>query len=236
MRKLASSSRGAVVLPFAALALLVGCGGDPKPAPQPPVATDAPAVQPPPAAPSGSAVAETPTPAASGSAKADAPPPRQSSGLPAVIKEDPKEITDSFGSRPGKIVIGDKEFGTFKIPENALGQGTNITFKLDPKGKANGAPIGKIYRLISVIPPADAPTPVTTNGPPFELSLPAGNKKDANLAIGKTETDDKGHEKLKWTVIAPKRIDDATGIAYFELTELSDYFLHITTKPPTEKK
>ena len=241
MRKLACSPANAVVLPLVTLALLAGCSGEPKPDAVPPGGTDTPAVQPPskPAG-GGSAEASTPTPSASpsGSAKAHPKPSTGGGGTPAVIKQDATEITDTFGSRPAKIEIGsgEKDMGTLKLPEGALAQATNVTFKLDPKGKANGTPLGKIYHVITVVPPAPTPSVIASNGPPFELTLPAGNKKDANLAIGRTETDDKGKEKLKWTVIAPKRIDDLTGIAYFELTELGDFFLHITTKAPTEGK
>jgi hypothetical protein len=75
---------------------------------------------------------------------------------------------------------------------------------------------------------------VTSDGPPFELQMPAGSKKDANLAVGTLEIDDKDREKLTWKVYAPKRIDDAIGIAYFDLPALGDAFLHITVKPPTK--
>lgn len=240
MRKLASRRASAGVLPVVLLALLVSCGGDPVPVAPPPAPTEAPVVEaPPPPEPSASpsATAEATAPSASASAAA-APPKSQGSGRPAVLKSDPVEITDSFGSSQGaKLELGDKEIATLRIPEQTLGQATNVTFKLDPKGKAGGALLGKIYRLIPVIPPEGKPVTVpSNNGTPFELVLPSGSKKDANLAIGSIEVDDKGREKIKWQVIAPKRIDDAAGLAYFELPALTDSFLHITTKPATDAK
>lgn len=239
MKMLASRLASAGALPLAAFALVVGCGGDPVPATPPPQPTEAPSAAPAPApSESPSATAAAAAPSASASAAPAAPPKSQGSGRPAVLKADATEVTDTFGSSPGaKIEIGDKEIATLRIPEQTLGQATNITFKLDSKGKAGGAQVGKIYRLIAVFPPDSKPMRVASNnGTPFELMLPAGNKKDANLAIGTIELDDKGREKIKWQVIAPKRIDDVGGIAHFELLELTDSFLHVTTKPPTDAK
>jgi hypothetical protein len=150
-----------------------------------------------------------------------------------VLKMAAEEIVDTFGVSPAKLELGEQEKATLKIPENALTVGVNITFKLDKKGKSGGAQVGKIYRITPVIPPAGEPSKVQTAGPPFELALPAGNKKEANLAFGEVVIDDKGKEKIVWTVLAPLKIDDATATAYFELPSLSDAFLHITTRPVT---
>ena len=236
MKKLASRLASAGALPVALFALLVGCSGETVPAAPPPQPTGAPSLAPEPAQ-SSSAAPEASAPSASASAAA-APPKAEGSGRPAVLKADATEITDSFGSSPGaKIEIGDKDIATLKIPEQVLGQATNITFKIDSRGKATGALLGKIYRLIPMIPPDAKPVTVPSNtGTPFELSLPTGHKKDVNLAIGTIGTDDKGREKLTWQVIAPKRVDEAAGIATFDLPELTDSFLHITTKPPTAGK
>ena len=176
------------------------------------------------------------TAAPSGSAAADMPPvPKPSSGRPAVLMSDSSELTGTFGSSPGaKLELGDKDKMTLRIPENALAKGTVITFKIDAKGKANGAPLGKILHLTAFVPPGTEPATVTSDGPPFELQMPAGNKKDANLAVGTISTDDKGREKITWKVYAPKRIDDAVGIAYFELPMLTESFIHVTTKAPTK--
>jgi len=63
--------------------------------------------------------------------------------------------------------------------------------------------------------------------------MPAGDKKDANLAIGEISTDDKGKPKIVWTVVAPVKIDDTTAAARFEIKALSDAYLHVTTKAVT---
>jgi hypothetical protein len=220
-----------------ALVLLAACGGEPAPV-VPPAPTEAPVAAP---APTTSASADvtpppTPTAAPSGSAAVDMPvAPKGSSGRPAVLMSDSAELTGTFGSSPGaKLELGDKDKMTLKIPENALAKGTVITFKIDAKGKANGAPLGKILHLTAFVPPGTEPATVTSEGPPFELQMPAGNKKDANLAVGTISTDDKGREKITWKVYSPKRIDDAVGIAYFDLPVLTESFIHITTKAPTK--
>ena len=220
---------------FCALVLLAACGGEPAPV-APPAPTEAPAVTP---APTASATAEaTPAPSAKPSATAatDMPAPvKQSSGRPIVLMADSKELTGTFGSSPGaKLELGDKEKITLRIPEFALStRGTIITIKIDPKGKANGSLIGKILR-VTTFAPAGAAEPAASEGPPFELQMPAGNKKDANLAVGTVAVDDKGNEKITWKVTAPKRIDDVAGIAYFELMTLGDSFIHVTAKAPSK--
>jgi hypothetical protein len=242
MIKLASRP-GSAGVPVAILSVLVGCSGEPIPAAEPPTPPDAKAAPAAAPEPSASAAAEAPAPSASASAAASAgakaePLKEQSSGRPSVLKSDPIQISDSFGSSPGaKVEIGAKEIATFKIPELTLGQVTNITFKLDTKGRTGGPLVGKIYRMIPMLPPEAKPVTIpSNNGTPFELMLPAGNKKGVNLAIGTIEADGSGREKVSWQVIAPKRIDDATGIAYFELQQLTDSYLHVTTKPPTGAK
>ncbi len=218
-------------LGFCALVLLAACGGEPAPV-VPSAPTAAPVVAPA-ATTSASADATPPTPAPSGSAAADMPAvPKPSSGRPAVMMSDSAELSGTFGSSPGaKLELGDKDKMTLKIPENALSKGTVITFKIDAKGKSTGAPIGKILHLIPIVPPSTEPTTLTSDGQPFELQMPAGTKKDANLAVGSIAVDDKGREKITWKIIAPKRIDDAAGIAYFELPSFSESYIHVTAKP-----
>lgn len=229
MRTLPRLRATARIFPAFAL-ILAACGGEPAPA-APPQPTETPSAAPaPPPAPTAEATA---APSASASAKPEAPPPKQSSGRPAVMKSDPKEITDSFGTTPGaKLELGEKDIATLRIPEGALRQATNITFKIDARGKAHGATVGKIYHILANYPPATTPENIESTGDPFVLELPAGAKKDANLAIG-TE-DEKG--KVKWTVVAPKRIDDARNMAIFELPMLHTGWLHVTTKAPTAGK
>jgi hypothetical protein len=221
----------AIARVFPAFALiLAACGGEPAPA-APPQPTETPSAAPAPPPPP--TAEPTAAPSASASAKPDAPAPKQSSGRPAVMKSDAKEITDSFGTSPGaKLELGDKDIATLRIPEGALHQATNITFKIDGRGKATGAVVGKIYHLLASYPPASTPENIESGGDPFVLELPAGAKKDANLAIG-TE-DDKG--KVKWTIVAPKRVDDARNVAIFELPTLHTGWLHVTTKAPSAAK
>ncbi|MFT3773746.1 MAG: hypothetical protein QM820_50885 [Minicystis sp.] len=223
------------ILPAFAL-LLAACGGEPAPVAPPQAtaeATAAPAPPPPPAPTAEPTAAPTAAPSATASAGPAKPPPKQSSGRPAVMKSDPKEITDSFGSTPAsKLELGDKDIATLRIPEGALRQATNITFRIDARGKANGAPSGKIYQISANYPPSGAPESIESQGDPFVLELPAGAKKDANLAIG--IEDEKG--RVKWTVVAPKRIDDVRNVAIFELGTLPSGWLHVTAKAPTAAK
>jgi hypothetical protein len=225
---------GASHLPVFAL-ILAACG-EPA-AVTPPQPTETPSAAPAPTAPppEPSATAAAAPASASASAAPATPPPRQSSGRPMVLKSDPSEITDTFGTSPGaKLVLGsDKDEAVLRVPEGSLNQGTNITFKIDARGgKSTGAPVGKIYQILPMIPPSQTPAATESVGPPFVLELPAGSKKDANLAIG--VADDKG--KVTWTIVAPKRIDDARNVAIFELGTLPFAWLHVTTKPPTGEK
>lgn len=184
--------------------------------------------------PEDTAKPETP-PAESASAAAPPPPPPSGpqDSRPPVLKTDAEEIQDTFGVSPGaKLELGDDSGrAILRIYENSFSNGVNVTFKIDKKAKAAGQQQGKIYRVTAVIPPSGTPTKVTTVTNPFELKLPAGAKKDANLAIGEI-----GEGKVTWRVIAPEKIDDATGMATFLLPDLYDYYLHITTRPVTEQK
>lgn len=213
--------------------LFVACGEPPPPAD--PSSEELPlkvstAKAPVEAAPVETAAPAAPAETASAAASAAPPPVQQGSGRPPVLKMDPEEITDSFGVSPGaKLELGSEDpKAIFRIPENAFSSGVNVTFKIDKKGKSTGVPIGKIYRLTSVIPPSGEPVKVPTSGPPFELQLPAGSKKDANLAIG-----DISAGKITWKIVAPLKIDDLGGLATFELQEIGDFYLHITAKAPT---
>ena len=215
-------------LPIFAL-ILAACGSEPaaSTAPQP---SATPAAEPAP-----TPVAE-PTPTAQPTAGATAaaaakPAPAQSSGRPSVLKSDPHEITDTFGSTPGsKLELGDKEIATLRLPEGGLHTATVLTFKIDAKAKSIGGQVGKVYRISAVVPPSSTPEPIESGGPPFVLELPAGAKKDANLAVG--VEDEKG--RVKWTIVAPKRIDDSRNVAVFELTTLPTGWVHVTTKPASK--
>ncbi|MDI1446173.1 hypothetical protein [Polyangium sp. 6x1] len=223
-------------LPALVAVVAAACGGEPTPPPATP--------EPPPAAKPAPAPTETPTAAPeptaqpTASASAEAPPPPKSSeeSRPPVLMSSEKELQSIFTTSPGaKLELGDDSGrAVFRIREGSLGSPHIITFKLDPKGKTTGVPIGKIYRLLVQIEnSAETPT-LETLDKPFEFSFPAGNKKDANLAIGEVKVDDKGREKITWTIYAPEKIDDATGMAFFKIKSIGNFFMHVTAKPPTE--
>jgi hypothetical protein len=219
-------TRGSVAL----LLFAAACGGEPPPPPAPPTPPAPVAATTPPPAPE-------PAPSAAPSADAEASKPK-SSGRPPVIFANATELTETFGSSPGaKVEIGsDKDRAVFRIPENALRVSHNIGFKLDTKGKSAGGQVGKIYHVIPNIPPN--PTPVTIDSPdiPFVIGLANGGKKDLNLAVGKITTDDKGHEKIVWTIYPAKTPDDGAGLTIFEVPSLGDEYVHLTSKPPDAKK
>ena len=230
-------SKACVGLPLVISALLLACGGDPPVVAPPPKPT--PTAEPVAVVPSAAPSATPETPPA-GSAQPDASAPKPKSGRPPILKSDPAEISDTFGSTPAaKLEIGEKDIAFLKIPEGALERATNITFKLDPKGKSTGVPIGKVYRISVVVPPSPNFQRVTSLAEPFELHFPAGDKKNANLAIGDI-TGEVGKEKVAWTIVAPTKIDDATGTAFFDLPAIGgETYVHITAKavsgPPPEK-
>jgi hypothetical protein len=226
---------------FAAVAL-AACGGDQTQAATPSEPTSAlplttptaTAAAPPPVEPAPPA---DPQAASSGAPDAGAAPKATASagGRPPVLKTDDRSITDTFGGSPAKLELGDdKTHATLKIPEGALDKGYNITFQLDPNSKAAGGLVGKLYRIKAQVAGAIELTKVDSSGPPFELRFPAGGKKEANLAIA-----DVSGGKVKWTILAPKQLDEATDTAVFEVPSLGpDSVLHLTTRPPSgdEKK
>jgi type IV secretory pathway VirB10-like protein len=221
-----------LVLPVVAAFALAACGGEPPP----PAVTPEPEPKAAPA-PEPTAAPEAPTPAPTATANAGpAPQPEQSVEGPPVLMSNPKELQAVFTTRPGaKLELGDDtERAVFRIREGSLPSAYIISFKVDPKGKSTGVPIGKTYRMVVQIENSSELPKVETQDRPFELTMPAGSKKDANLAIGEVTTDDKGREKIVWTVVAPEKIDDAMGTALFKIKAIGNYWLHVTAKPPTE--
>lgn len=218
---------------------LLACGGEtpapeaPKPAPAAPAAPAAPTAAPeapPTAAPDASAA-----PATEPAAPADNS--RPPSGRPPILMSSAEEITNTFGMTPAaKLELGDDSSrAVLRIPEYAFDRGVNVTFKIDKKGKSGGPVVGKIYRTQMQYAGQPDFITVQSDGPPFVLEMPAGSKKEANLAVGDIVQDEKtGRDKITWTIVAPKRIDDVTNVAVFELPALGDYYLHVTTKKPTE--
>lgn len=236
-----ASSIRLLLAPAVAGILLIACGEPARPVNPSSgelplvVPSGTPAAEPPPSAEPEPSAAPTASAKASGTprpALTTAPLPEGCS-RPPFVKSDEKEVTDTFGTSPcAKLQLGTEgDMAYFRIPENALSTGTNVTFKIDPKGKSTGVVIGKIYHLQSVIPPSGEPEKVVSAGPSFELQLPAGAKKDANLAIGQI-----GGGKITWKIIAPIKIDDVTNLATYLLPEIGDLYLHVTTKAVTPEK
>ncbi len=205
----------------------------------------------PPAKPEPTATTPTPTATETGkpeeppppepTAQADAgppPPPPPAQERPPVLMTNESELVSIFTTSPGaKLELGDDSARVvFRIREGTLPSPFVITFKLEPKGKSTGVPIGKLYRMIVQVENSQALPDVETQDKPFEFTFPAGNKKDANLAIGKIVVDDAGREKITWTIVAPEKIDDAMGTAFFKLKSIGNSYMHITAKPPTAAK
>jgi hypothetical protein len=213
---------------------LAACGNEPATPPQPseapPTSSAAPAAEPAPADAAKAEAKPDAKDAKDAKPKAEAKP--QSSGRPAVLKADPNEITDTFGSSPpAKLELGAGEIATLRLPEGGLHTGTLVTFKLERTGKSAGGQLGKVYSIKSVIPPSAEPEQIASDGPPFVIELPGG-KNGVNLAVG--VEDEKG--KVKWTIVAAKSVDEGRKVAIFELPTLPSGFLHLTTKAPTGGK
>jgi hypothetical protein len=222
-----SGKRALRLAGLAALVSAAACSStqaqtEPTAAPEPtPEVTSEPV---PTAEPTASASAEVPPPAPTSTI----PPP---SGRPAVSRNHPEKITDTFGATPAaKLELG-TEGAILRIPEWALSDGILITFMIDKKGKKAKGGAGNIYRLAAQIPPAEAFKTVTTKGPKFELTLPNAKVASPNLAVGEPKTDEKGKETIVWTVVAPTKKDDKS--ATFELTEFTNAFLQITSEGPS---
>src|SRR5262249_26270565 len=151
-----------LLAPVPVLALiLASCGNEPGPsaAPQPtepPSAAPAPAPAPAPEP----AASATPSAKASAPVAEHAPKPPQNSGRPMVLKGDPSEISDTFGSSPGaKLELGEgKDIATLRLPEGAMPTtSTVVTFKLEKSPKSTGGLVGKVYSIRAVQPPDQSP-------------------------------------------------------------------------------
>lgn len=109
-----------------------------------------------------------------------------------------------------------------------------MTFEVNAKAKLHkGTVVGAVYHLAASRPPDPLFVDVESNGEPFKVELPAGNSTKAHLAIGKIRLDKQGKTVADWKVIAPKRVDDLTNTAYFEIPALTDSFLHVTNADVT---
>jgi hypothetical protein len=152
-----------------------------------------------------------------------------------VLLSDEKELRAAVSMSPGaKFELGDDTGrAIFRIREGALSSPHVFTFKVDTKAKSTGVPVGKTYRLIVQIESSSELPKVDTIDKPFEFTFPTSGKKDANLAVGEITTDAKGVEKINWTIIAPEKVDESTGTAFFKMPSAGNYILHMTLKAPT---
>jgi hypothetical protein len=230
-RMMKSVSLFLFALPVVTAAVAVGCGGDSTPPPaKPEVTAKTPPPPPPPAA-----TEETPPPATSASAATPPPPPPSSSERPPVLMSDEKELRAPVSSSPGaKFELGDDSGrAIFRIREGALSSAHVFTFKVDPKAKSTGIPVGKTYRLIVQVENSSDLPKLDTVDKPFEFTFPTSGKKEANLAIGEITTDAKGIEKITWTIIAPEKVDESMNTAFFKVPAVGNFVLHMTLKAPT---
>lgn len=151
---------------------------------------------------------------------------------------DDTELRAPVSSSPGaKFEIGDDTGrAIFRIREGALSSAHVFTFKIDPKAKTTGIPVGKTYRtLVQVENSAELPK-LDTIDKPFEFTFPTAGKNNANLAIGEITVDAKGIEKITWTVVAPEKVDESTNTAFFKLPAVGNFIMHLTLKAPTAPK
>ena len=219
-------------LPAVFAVVAIGCGGDSAKTPAKPETTAAPpATTAPPAA-----TEDKPAPATSASAATPPPPPSNaSSERPPVLLNDEKELRAAVSNSPGaKFELGDDTGrAIFRIREGSFSSAYVFTFKVDPKAKSTGVPVGKTYRTIVQVENSSELPKVDTIDKPFEFTFPTSGKKDANLAIGEVTTDAKGVEKITWTIIAPEKVDESMGTAFFKMPSVGNYILHVTLKAPT---
>ena len=209
---------------------LVACGGSTpppeEPKPQPPVAAPAPEPE-----PTAEAKPETPPP------EEDKPEPKDR--RPLAVYNDPTEpVTVGFDGAVIRLEGG----AELRIPSGSLGTPRNIFFTVNKKHKGGQGKLGDVYALQAQIPnqqvqvsDARASRPMPSSGDAFVVKLPIpGNSESANLAVESVELDDKGRGKSTWTVIARTKVEtaDAGNKAVFELTQLPDAHVHLTTRDP----
>lgn len=152
-----------------------------------------------------------------------------------MLLSNEKELVAPVSSSPGaKFELGDDSGrAIFRIREGALSSPHVFTFKIDTKAKSTGIPVGKTYRLIVQIENSQELPKVETVDKPFEFTFPTSGKKGINLAVGEATVDAKGNEKITWTVVAPEKIDESMGTAFFKLPAVGNYHMHMTLKAPT---
>ena len=207
----------------------VACGGS-SPPPEEPTPTLSEVAPPPEPEPTAE---KAPEPAQEEAAK-----PQQRDRRPLAIVSDPSgPITVGFD---GAIIRqGDAEI---RIPNGALVSPRNIVFTVDKRHKGDRGKIGEVYTLqIEIpdtqvqIPTARVSRPIESNTEPFLLKLPIpAGAEVANLAVESTGVDEKGRAKSTWVVVRQTKLEtsDSGNKAVFELIQLPDAHVHLTTATP----
>lgn len=208
---------------------LAACASSTTPQPEPEVTASATAAPAPvvTAEPSAAATAE---PTATATAEPQ-PTGHKPSGRPPMTAEGKEKVAGTFGQTPAVKLTITSDSSVFRIPEYALGDGVLITFMIDkkPPKKAKGG-TGTTWRLTAQYPPAEETATVTAHEGKFSVRLPTGKVATPNLAIGEIGKDPKGKEAVVWKVVAPTKTEE--GFATYELGELGNTLLQITSEPP----
>jgi len=210
---------------------LVACGGSSPPAEEPKVPP--PVVAP---SPEPEPVAEpaTVTPPAE-----DAKPePREPRAPIAVIENPAGPVTVGYNGAVFRLDGG----AELRVPYGAFARAQNIVFSIDSKHKGDQGKVGDVFLVQTEVPDSSiqvavvrASRPVRSSGDPFVLKLPIpGNSDIGNLAVETVEVDDKGRGKSTWTVVARSKLEtaDTGNRAVFELPQLPDGHVHVTTRSP----
>jgi hypothetical protein len=214
-------------------------GGTPPPASTPPapVASQAP----PP-------VAQV-EPADAGPADVEAPKakPAPAGGRPMAVLEG---VTQPTTIASGGAIMRLDTGAELRVPVDSLLEPRNILMIVDKKARASAGKIGDVFDITVQTPGLQyrigeeaTSAPIKTQGGPFviKLPLPAGTKS-ASMAIETVTVDPKktGKAALKssWHVVSMTKIEEADqgNKAVFEMDELPDGHVHLTSAKPTPKE
>jgi hypothetical protein len=219
--------------------LMAACsGGTPPPAEAPPIPSAAPA---PPPAPMVEAADAAPPDAA-----AEKPKPTPAAGRPMAVLEgmtEPQTIASSGA------IMRLENGAELRVPVDALLDPRNVLIAVDKKMRGSAGKIGDVYDITVQIPGMQykigeeaASAPIKTQGSPFVIKLPLGKATSANLAIetvtmAKKKTG-KETPKSTWSVVPMTKLEesDQGNKAVFEIEELPDGHVHLTSAKPTPKE
>jgi hypothetical protein len=187
-------------------------------------------------------------PADAGAADAAAPKakPEPAAGRPMAVLEG-MNVPQTIAT--GGAIMRLDSGGELRIPVDALLEPRNILIIADKKARASAGKIGDVYDITVQVPgmqykigEESASAPIRTQGLPFVIKLPLpGGAKSASLAIETVTIDPKktgkAAQKSTWNVVSMTKLEEAdTGNrAVFELDELPDGHVHLTTAKPAPK-